>query len=76
MAYCSTPVTTTGISPAELLMGRKMKTILPSHPNKLKFKWSNSREVKEKDGSYKTRGKINHDKRHGGEDLKTTKRRR
>ena len=34
IAYRSAPITATGVSPAELLMGSKMKTILHSHPNK------------------------------------------
>lgn len=70
MAYRSTPITATGVSPAELLMGRKIKTTLPSHPNKLKPKWPNLRKVKERDGVYKTKSKINYDKRHGSKDLK------
>ena len=62
MVWRSTPITAIGVSTAELLMDIKMKTILPSHPNKLKPKWPNFREVKEKDVSYKTRSKINYDK--------------
>ncbi len=46
MAYHSTPITSTGVSRAGLLMHRKMKTILPSHPNKLRSKWPNFKEVK------------------------------
>ena len=65
MANRSTPITVTGVSPAEFFMGRKMKTILTSDPNKLKLKWPNFREVKEKNGFKKIRRKINHDKRHG-----------
>ena len=38
MSYRSTPLTSTGVSPEEFLMGRKMKTILPSYQNKLKPK--------------------------------------
>ena len=48
MAYRSTPITTAGVRHAELLMDRKMKTILPSHPNKLKLKWPNLRKIKKK----------------------------
>ena len=72
MAYCSTPITATGVSPAELLMTRKMKTILPGHPKKLKPKWPNLRKIKDKDGSYKAQNKRN-DKRHGEKDLKPLK---
>ncbi len=49
MLYRSTPITATVVSPAELLMGSKMKT----HPNKLKQKWPNLRKIKDKDRSYK-----------------------
>ncbi len=61
MAHCKIPITATGVSPAELLTDRKMKTKLPSHPNKLKLKWPNF--MQEKDESHKTRSKIKHDKR-------------
>ena len=73
MAHRSIPITVTGVCPAELLMGRKTKTILSSHLNKLKPKWPSFREVKEKYGSYKTRRKINYDERHVGKDLKALK---
>ena len=71
MAYRSTPITATGVSPAELLIGRKMQT--PSHPNKLKPKWPNLGKIKEKDVSFKARNRRNYDKRHGGKDLKPLK---
>ena len=54
-------------------MGRKMKTILPIHPNKLKPKWPNLKKIKDKDGSYKARNKRNYDKIHGGKELKPLK---
>ena len=73
MIYCSTPITATGVIPAELLMDRKMKTILPNHPNKLKPKWPNLMEIKDKVGSYKAQNERNYDKRHGGKDLKPLK---
>ena len=59
MAYRSAPLTATGVSPTELLMGRKMKIILPSQPNKLKSKWINLKKIKDKDGLYKAQNKRN-----------------
>ena len=44
MAHHITPITATEVSPAELLMDKKMKTILPNHPHKLKTKWPNLRK--------------------------------
>ena len=73
MAHRSTPISATGVTPAELLMDRKIKTVLPSHPKKLKPKWPHLGKIKDKDGSYKARKKRNYDKIHGGKDLKPLK---
>uniref|UniRef100_A0A3Q0S4A5 Integrase catalytic domain-containing protein n=1 Tax=Amphilophus citrinellus TaxID=61819 RepID=A0A3Q0S4A5_AMPCI len=41
MCYRSTPCATTGVSPAELLMGRKIRTTLPTLEKNLQPKWPN-----------------------------------
>uniref|UniRef100_A0A3Q3WX37 Integrase catalytic domain-containing protein n=1 Tax=Mola mola TaxID=94237 RepID=A0A3Q3WX37_MOLML len=49
MSYRSTASTTTGVSPAELLTGRKIKTTLPTLEKNLRPKWPNRETVKQKD---------------------------
>ena len=45
MAYCRTPITNTGVSPAELLMAKENENNLTQSP-KLKPKWPNLRKIK------------------------------
>uniref|UniRef100_A0A3Q0SBR5 Integrase catalytic domain-containing protein n=1 Tax=Amphilophus citrinellus TaxID=61819 RepID=A0A3Q0SBR5_AMPCI len=45
MCYRSTPCATTGVSPAELLMGRKITTTLPTLEKNLQPKWPNRKTV-------------------------------
>lgn len=56
--YRSTPHTTTGVSPAELMFGRRMRTKLPEL-EKSKFV---EEEVREQDARKKYKGKEYYDK--------------
>ncbi|KAI2644529.1 hypothetical protein H4Q32_031093 [Labeo rohita] len=49
MSYRATPCISTGVSPAELLMGRKIKTTLPMLETNLQPQWPNLKEVRRKD---------------------------
>ena len=53
VAYRSTPHTTTGISPAELLFGRKMRTKLPEFREE-----SVASEVRDRDSEMKAKAKL------------------
>lgn len=44
MSYGSTLIPATGMSPLELIMSRRIKTTIPTHPNK----WPNLNKVKGK----------------------------
>ena len=63
MAYHVTPLEAC-ISPAELLMGRKVHTRLPTMPTLLILRWSYLEQFCEKDGSLKARQKENFDRHH------------
>ena len=59
MAYRPTPLES-GLCPAELLMGRKIRTQVPTVPAQLMPSW----QLRDKDASLKARQKKNFDKRH------------
>uniref|UniRef100_A0AAV2MD64 Uncharacterized protein n=1 Tax=Knipowitschia caucasica TaxID=637954 RepID=A0AAV2MD64_KNICA len=61
----STPCTTTGVSPAELLMGRKIRTNLPTLEKNLNPKWPNKKMVLKKDAVEKARQAFYFNRRHG-----------
>lgn len=69
MCYRSTPCTTTGFSPAELIMGRKIRTTLPTLEKNLQPKWPNKREVKQRDAGQKAKQAFYYDHRHGTKPL-------
>ncbi|XP_033991872.1 uncharacterized protein K02A2.6-like [Trematomus bernacchii] len=69
MCYRSTPCTTTGVSPAELLMGRKIRTTLPTLEKNLRTKWPNRQIVKQKDTSEKAKQAFYYNRRHGARHL-------
>ena len=50
MAYRATPLES-GLSPAELLMGRKIRTRIPTSPSNLKPSWPYLEQFREKDAS-------------------------
>lgn len=68
MSYGSTPIPATGMSPLELIMSRRIKTTIPTHPNK----WPNLNKVKGK-MLYTKRSKICYGRRHGAHYLNPLK---
>ena len=63
LAYRATPLES-GLCPAELLMGRKIRTQVPTVPAQLIPSWHYLEQFREKDASLKARQKKNFDKRH------------
>jgi transposase InsO family protein len=64
MEYRATPLFN-GYSPAELLMGRKLRTTLPQSPSNLKPKAVNLETLTEKEEHRRTQQKRNYDPHHG-----------
>lgn len=69
MCFRPTPTTSTGISPAELLMGRKIRTTLPSLRRNLIPKWPDNDLVRRRDGEAKLKQAFYFNKRHRVRDL-------
>jgi hypothetical protein len=63
LVYRSTPLET-GYSPAELLMGRKLRTNLPISSASLRPSWPNLREHREKMDIKKAKAAENYNRRH------------
>ena len=68
LAYRATPLES-GLCPAELLMGRKICTQVPTVPAQLIPSWHYLEQFREKDASLKARQKKNFDKRHFAKNL-------
>ena len=62
MTYQATPVPATGYSPAQLLMGRQMRTTLPVLNLKLKPQWPSMRKLKVNDQKTKSRYTTNYNR--------------
>ena len=60
MMYRSTPHSTTGVSPAEALYSRQIRTKLPKLQE---FNYSNDQEMRDRDHELKEKGKLYSDKR-------------
>uniref|UniRef100_A0A3P8S1I8 Integrase catalytic domain-containing protein n=1 Tax=Amphiprion percula TaxID=161767 RepID=A0A3P8S1I8_AMPPE len=69
MCYRSTPCSSTGYSPAELLMGRKIRTTLPVLEKSLLPKWPNRAMVRNKDSCEKIKHAYFFNRRHGARAL-------
>ena len=67
LCYRSTPLAWCNISPAELLMGRKVRTNLPQLEEQLYPKWSDFEHFRNKDHEFKEKQKSNFDQRHDTE---------
>ena len=68
--YRTTPHTTTGVSPSELLMGRQLKTKLPTLSENLRLQFVDRDRIAEKDKIMKQKQKLHYDRRHGSKDMK------
>ena len=68
MAYRATPLES-GLSPAELLMGRKIRTRIPTSPSNLNPCWPCLEQFRENDASLKDRQKRDFDRRHSAKTL-------
>ena len=64
LAYRSTPLPWCGYSPAELLMGRKIRSEIPQHPNNFIPEWSYLSTFRQKDKAIKDQQKAHYDCRH------------
>ena len=69
LIYRSTPLPWCKLSPAELLMGRKLRTNLPILPDQLKPKWPYLKEFQMQDDRVKKNRKINFDRQHKAQSL-------
>uniref|UniRef100_A0A3Q2QUM5 Gypsy retrotransposon integrase-like protein 1 n=1 Tax=Fundulus heteroclitus TaxID=8078 RepID=A0A3Q2QUM5_FUNHE len=65
MIYRSSPHSSTGVSPAELLLGRKIRTTLPTLDKVLQPKWPNRQHIRAKDAVEKWKQAFHYNKRHG-----------
>ena len=68
MAYRATPLES-GLSPAELLMGRKIRTRIPTSPSNLHPCWPYLEQFRENNASLKDRQKRDFDRRHSTKTL-------
>ena len=69
MIYRDTPHAATGFSPAELMMGRHLRTNLPCLPAHLRPKWPDEELVRNNDNAAKERYAYYYNKRHGAQPL-------
>ena len=64
LSYRATPIPWCARSPAELLMGRKIRTDVPQSKDNLIPKWSHIKNFRSLDKGYKESQKKNYDRRH------------
>ena len=68
LAYRATPLEN-GFSPAELCMGRRLRTTLPTTPSKLTPQWPELTKLREKEGKIKTEQTKDYNRRHAVKEL-------
>ena len=72
LVYRTSPLKS-GYSPAELLMGRSLRSTVPNLPATLEPKWSFLHDFRKKEKQIKSREKLNFDKRHNVRNLPSLK---
>ena len=65
MLYRSTPHSATGVTPAQLMFGRQIRTIVPSVAENLRPEWPNDGVVRAADMKYKQTMAYHYNRRHG-----------
>jgi len=69
LTYHATPIAATGISPAEAMLNRKLRTSLPCMPNQLLLTKIDTSAVREKDDHYKEKMAHYYNTHHGAKPL-------
>jgi hypothetical protein len=69
LSYRSTPHSATGVSPAHLLMGRQIRSTLPTLPSNLDPGWPDLKQVRKNDDIAKANYKYYYDRRHNAKPL-------
>ena len=69
LAYRTTPLPWCGLSPAQLSMGRPLRTDLPQVPSTLTPEWSYLTSFRQKDAEMKRKQKAGYDRRHRARSL-------
>ena len=69
MTYQATVIEATGCSPAQLMMGRNIRTPLPAMKNQLCPRWPDLVKVAERDAEAKAKNACNYNVRHGARGL-------
>ncbi|XP_033728239.1 uncharacterized protein K02A2.6-like [Pecten maximus] len=69
MAYRSTPVASTGVSPCQLIMGRQIRTTLPVVEKILNPRWPNLDKVRDHDKAYKEQYAYSYNQHHAVKEL-------
>jgi len=64
LAYRSTPLPFCGFSPAQLMMGRRLRTTLPQLPSLLVPRWPDLADVRSREEAERERMKQTYDRRH------------
>ena len=65
LTYCTTPLPWYGLSPAELLMGRRLRSNIPQTTKTLTPDWPYLSDFKSANSKLKERQKLDYDTRHG-----------
>ena len=69
LTYCTTPLPWCNLSPAQLLMGRSLRTILPQAEDQYKPHWQYLESFKELNAKFKLKQKTAYDRRHRAHSL-------
>lgn len=69
MAYRSTPIAATGYSPSQLIMGRVIRTTLPTLPRNLEPAWPDQEKVKDNDDRAKSSYRYYYNRRYSTKPL-------